>query len=142
MFRPLLTRGLALLFLLGLPAAWAVDEELPNESAANLSTLGRKPDWSELERYQATITHNEFVNLLDHVYATRGYNPELIKIEPDLVRIATTAGTSDYFVLHFAKDAADRLPIPHWWTAPGALPAAAAAGPLAGYHIALDPGHL
>lgn len=146
MFRSLVTRGLALLLLLpGLPTARAVEEELPNESAANLSTLGRKPDWSELERYQDTITHDEFVNLLEHVYATHGYNPELIKIEPDQVRIATTTGgTPEYFILHFAKSAADRLPIPRWWTAPNSLPTAAVAGAgaLAGFHIALDPGHL
>ena len=85
MFRSLVTRGLALLFLCSAPALRAVDEDLPNESSANLSTLGRKPDWSELERYQGTITHDEFVNLLEHVYATHGYNPELIKIEPDAV---------------------------------------------------------
>ncbi|MDQ3415429.1 MAG: hypothetical protein M3480_10765, partial [Verrucomicrobiota bacterium] len=77
MFRSPVTRGLALLLLLtGAPVARAVDEELPNGSSANLSTLGRKPDWSELERYQSTITHDEFVDLLNHVYATRGYNPE------------------------------------------------------------------
>ncbi|HEY3661693.1 MAG TPA: hypothetical protein VGL24_00905 [Chthoniobacterales bacterium] len=143
MFRSIVTRGLALLLLLpAAPAARAVDEELPNDSSINLSTLGRKPDWSELERYQATITHDEFVNLLDHVYATHGYNPELIKIEPDVARIATVAGTQNYFVLHFAKSAADRLPVPHWWTAPSALAPATGEGPLAGFHIALDPGHL
>lgn len=142
MFRTLVTRGLALVFFLGAPAAPAVDEVLPDESSTSLSTLGRKPDWSELERYQATITRNEFVNLLEHVYASHGYNPELIRIEPDLVRIATTAGKQEYFVLRFAKNAADRLPIPHFWTAPGVLPPAPGAEPLAGYHIALDPGHL
>ncbi len=143
MFRSPVTRGLALLLLLtGAPVARAVDEELPNGSSANLSTLGRKPDWSELERYQSTITHDEFVDLLNHVYATRGYNPELIKIEPDLVRIATVAGRHNYFVLHFAKSATDRLPIPHWWKAPAALAATKGAEPLAGFHIALDPGHL
>ena len=31
------------------PAA-AVDEESPNDYAANLSTLGRRPDWADLER--------------------------------------------------------------------------------------------
>ncbi|MEO8045062.1 MAG: hypothetical protein ABI674_09160 [Spartobacteria bacterium] len=142
MFRSLVTRGLALLFLFSAPALRAVDEDLPNESLANLSTLGRKPDWSELERYQGTITRDEFVNLLEHVYASHGYNPELIKIEPDQVRIVTVAGTQNYFVLRFAKSAAERLPIPHWWTAPQALPNVTSAGPLAGFHIALDPGHL
>jgi hypothetical protein len=142
MFRSLVTRGLALLLLLGAPAARALDEESPNELAANLSTLGRKPDWSELEKYQATITHGEFVHLLEQVYGTHGYNPELIKIEPDVARILTISGTQDYFVLHFAKSEADRSPISRGWTAPSALPAQAGTRPLAGLHIALDPGHL
>ncbi len=135
-------RGLALLFLFSPATLRAVDEKLPGESLANLSTLGRKPDWSELERYQDTITHDEFADLLGHVYATRGYNPELIKIEPEAASILTAAGTQNYFVLKFAKSAADRLPSPHWWTVPKALLATAGAGPLAGFHIALDPGHL
>ena len=142
MFRSLVTRGLALLLLLGAPAARAVDEESPNEFAENLSTLGRKPDWSELEKYQATITHDEFVHLLNDVYCTRGYNPDLIKIEPDTARILTESGTQNHFVLHFAKSDADRLPLTHWWTAPAALPTPTEAKPLAGFHVALDPGHL
>ena len=81
MFRSLITRGFAFLLLLGAPAARALDEEPPNDSAANLSTLGREPDWGALEKYQATITHDEFVHLLDQVYGSHGYNPELIKIE-------------------------------------------------------------
>ncbi|MDQ3200243.1 MAG: N-acetylmuramoyl-L-alanine amidase [Verrucomicrobiota bacterium] len=140
MFRSLVTRGLALL-LLGSAAAGAVDEELPNESAANLSTLGRAPDWSELEKYQGSMTHDEFVSRLENVYGRHGYDPELIKVEPDLARILVKRGGPGYFVLHFAKSEADRLPVAHWWKAPGALPPSKGA-PLAGFHIALDPGHL
>jgi hypothetical protein len=143
MFRRLVTRALAFLFLLGPPGVRAADEKLPKEPAANLSMLGRKPDWSELERYQGTITHDEFVDLLEHVYATRGYRPELITIEPDRARILTAVGTEDYFVLRFAKSAAERQPVAHWWKDPPALSATeSGAGPLTGFHIALDPGHL
>ncbi len=142
MFRTLVTRGLALLFFFAVPAVRALDDESPNESASHLSTLGRAPDWSELERYQGSITHDEFVHLLDEVYCAHGYNPELFKIEPDRVRILTATGTQNYFVLRFAKNAAARLPLTHWWTAPAALPPASEAQPLAGFHIAIDPGHL
>ena len=142
MFCSLVTRGFAFLLLLGVPAAGALDEEPPNDSAANLSALGRKPDWSALEKYQATITHDEFVHLLEQVYGSHGYSPELIKIESDAARILMSTDAKDYFVLHFAKSAADRRPVPRWWTAPSALPAHAGAGPLTALHIALDPGHL
>ena len=87
------------------------------------------------------MTHDEFVHLLNDVYCPQGYNPDLIQIEPETARILTKTGTQDRFALHFAKsdatacryrvvERAERL-IAH----PGA-------GPLAGLHIALDPGHL
>ena len=142
MFRSLLLRGLLLLLLAGPPAVRAIDEELPNDASSNLSTLGRAPDWSGLEEFQGTITHDEFVHLLDYVYCPRGYNPDLIKIEPDLVRILTHTASQDYFVLHFAKGEADRLPVTRWWTPPSSLRKAPQGKPLAGFHIALDPGHL
>jgi hypothetical protein len=137
-----MARGLALFFFLGPAAAGAVDEEVPNEPATRLSTLGRKPDWSELERYQSTMTHDEFVNLLKNVYGTHGFDPELIEVQPDEARILTENGTQNYFTLRFAKSEADRLPLSHWWKAPNHLPATSEAKPLAGFHIALDPGHL
>ena len=120
----------------------AADEESPNELAANLSALGHKPDWSELEKYQATITHDEFLHLLEQVYAAHGYDPALITVEPDAARILTAVGTQDYFVLRFAKSEADRLPVPREWTTPDALSATVGKRPLAGFRIALDPGHL
>ncbi|MGH8092419.1 MAG: N-acetylmuramoyl-L-alanine amidase family protein [Chthoniobacterales bacterium] len=144
MFRSFVMRGLALILPLfaGAPVARAVDEEMPNEPASNLSTLGRAPDWSELEKYQGTITHDEFVDLLEKVYCASGYNPELIKIEPGVARILTRTGTQNYFVLHFAKSASDRLPLMHWWKRPDSLKPATEGKPLAGAYIALDPGHL
>jgi len=122
--------------------ARALEEEPPNEFSGNLSTLGRKPDWSELEKYQATITHDEFVHLLNDVYCAPGYNPDLFRIEPDAVRILTESGKQNRFVLHFAKSDAERLPLTHWWSDPAALAATPGTRPLAGFHIALDPGHL
>jgi hypothetical protein len=142
MFRSVVTHGLVLALFLGVPVARGVDEESPAGFTGNLSALGRKPDWSQLEKYQATITHDEFVHLLRTVYCSHGYNPDLFKIEPDSVQILTESGTQNRFVLHFARDDADRHPLTHWWTAPAALPPAKKASPLAGFHIALDPGHL
>ncbi len=143
MFRPILQRGLALFLLLfALPEAPAVENELPSDKGVNLTPLGRAPDWSELEKYQGTITHDEFARLLKKVYATKGYDSKLIKVEAGEARILTTSGTETYFDLHFAKSEADRLPIPRGWTVPSASPLQAGSPPLAGFHIALDPGHL
>ncbi|MBA3831062.1 MAG: N-acetylmuramoyl-L-alanine amidase [Chthoniobacterales bacterium] len=142
MFTRRLTLAFIVLLLSLSPAARAIAEEMPNEVATNLSTLGRKPDWKELEKYQSTITHDEFVHLLNDVYCTHGISDELIKVGPDEARILTHKGTEDYFVLHFAKSDADRLPLDRPWRPLASLPEAAGAGPLGGVHIALDPGHL
>ncbi len=142
MFARRLTCALAGLLLTLASTARAADEALPNEIATNLSTLGRKPDWNELEKYQATITHDEFAHLLKDIYCTHGISEELIKVAPDEARILKSKGTQDYFVLHFAKSGAERLPLDRTWNPPGGLPKPAGAGPLAGVHIALDPGHL
>lgn len=143
MFRFILIRGLAIAFLVGFAHAYAVEEESPAQIAQSLSALGRKPDWSELQQFQATITHDEFVHLLNDVYCPQGYNPDLIQIDSETAKILTESGMEDRFVLNFAKTEADRLPVTHSWTALAALPPASKeAGPLAGFHIALDPGHL
>ena len=83
MFRSLFTCGFAIAFLLGISHAYAVEEESPNQFAQNLSALGRKPDWSELQKYQATITRDEFVHLLNDVYCPQGYDPNLFQIEAE-----------------------------------------------------------
>jgi N-acetylmuramoyl-L-alanine amidase len=142
MFRFSARCALASLLLLIAPAVRAVDDELPNDAAANLSTLGRKPDWSELEKYQATITRDEFVHLLNDVYCLHGISPEVIRVEAESARILMSKGTQNFFVLHFARSEAERLPLTRTWLPPAALPSSTAVGPLSGFHIALDPGHL
>src|SRR5689334_17216029 len=136
MFRCLVWRGLALFLLIGARAE-ALEEELPKGPSSSLSTLGLAPDWSELEKFQRTITHDEFDKLVDQVYCTRGYNPALIKIDEESARILTKTGSQDYFVLHFAKSDADRLPLRRSWAKPGALVTGEEGKPLAGFHIAL-----
>lgn len=135
--------ALAALLWLGLaPAARALEAEPPNDPAASLSTLGHKPDWTELEKYQATITHDEFLHLLHGVYAPRGFSADLIEVAPTEARIVKHKGAPEIFTLHFAKTEADRLPLDRPWTPPAKLTAVSGSGPLAGLHIALDPGHL
>jgi hypothetical protein len=143
MFRFVHNCGFALALLAVVSHACAAENESPNQFAPNLSALGRKPDWSELQKYQATMTHDEFVHLLKDVYCPQGYNPDLIQIEPETAKILTESGTENRFVLNFAKSEEDRLPVTRSWTEPASLRGPAKGeGPLAGLHIALDPGHL
>lgn len=108
----------------------------------NISVLGAKPQWNVLERYQQTITRDEFSHLINDVYCTHGFAPELIQIDQTDARILMSRGPQKFFTLRFAENAAARRPVPRLWRPAKSLPRTRPAKPLAGVKIALDPGHL
>ena len=111
-------------------------------AAENLGVLGAPPRWSVLERYQETITHDEFAHLIYDVYCTHGFAPDLIELNAATARILTNRKSQNFFTLRFAKDDALRNPVPRLWHPAKSLSAAKGDKPLAGLRIALDPGHL
>src|SRR5437764_15165350 len=113
-----------------------------SRAADNLGVLGSKPKWEVLENYQRTITHDEFVRLLNDVYCTHGFAPDLIKIDNDTAEILINRESQKVFTLHFAPDAESKARVPRLWRPAKSLPAAKPSKPLAGLRIALDPGHL
>ena len=100
--------------------------------AQKLTPLAVPPDWSSLNRFQRTITKDEFVRLLTQVYAPRDAWQEYFTIADDHVTVATTAGQPP-FRLDFAPDQASAKPNPRYWNPNRSL---------RGLRIALDPGHL
>src|ERR1700758_3132 len=64
-------RCLSFLLLAFAPALHAAD---------NVSVLGTHPRWRVLENYQETITHDEFAHLINDVYCTHGFAPDLVEI--------------------------------------------------------------
>ena len=130
-------------FLRRLFLAWLVSSALVfSASAQRLSPLAEKPDWTKLEAFQETITRDDFVRLLDTVYAPGGAAKGLVDVEVDAAVIKTTLTPPADFRLRFAADAAAAKAVPRTWRAAAQLPAAPADKPLAGLKIALDPGHL
>ncbi|HSI15670.1 MAG TPA: hypothetical protein VK961_26725 [Chthoniobacter sp.] len=107
-----------------------------------LSALAPPPDWSQLEAFQETMTHDEFIRLLDHVYAPKGAAKGVIDVQADEAVIKTTLTPPTEVRLRFAKDAASAKPAPRFWRTPAQLGPAPEGQPLAGLKIALDPGHL
>lgn len=100
---------------------------------AKITSLGSVPDWSQLEKFQKTITQNEFSQLLKNVYCPRSewWSP-WIKIDDLKAKIRKTAGSEDWYELHFieiedtpSEDLARSLP-----------------ESMEGKIIALDPGHI
>src|SRR5215469_856704 len=112
------------------------------QAADNIGVLGSKPKWSVLERYQETITHDEFTGLIQNVYCAHGFAPDLIEVNTDTARILTNRESQNFFTLRFAKNDASRNPVPRLWHPAKSLPPPKADKPLSGLRIALDPGHL
>jgi len=113
---------------------------LAARAAEPLSTLAPRPDWEELERYQQTITRAEFLRLLNTVYAPGGWNGAIDVREREAVIRQPGTGKVD-FRLRFAESAKAARPVPRYWAAAGSRPEKPGK-PLAGYTIALDPGHI
>jgi hypothetical protein len=109
-------------------------------AAADISPVGDKPRWPTLERYQQTITRDDFTRLLQNVYAGRGYD-ELIQIGDDSARIVEDAAAQKFFTLHFAKETPRKLPA-QYWRRIDKLGRASTKRPLRGLNVTLDPGHL
>src|SRR6266702_3255757 len=110
----------------------------------NVSILGSKPKWSVLENYQETITHDEFTRLIQNVYCTHGFAPDLIEINEKTARVLVNRETQKFFTLRFAENPATegRQPVPRLWRPARSLPPVRPEKPLFGLKIALDPGHL
>jgi hypothetical protein len=108
----------------------------------NLGILGAHPKWAVLEKYQETITRDEFTRLVEDVYCTHGFAPDLIEINEKAARILMNREAQEFFTLRFAENDASRKPVPGLWRPPDSLPPAKPEKPLSGLRIALDPGHL
>src|SRR6516164_2764599 len=105
--------------------------------AQRVTPLSTPPEWERLDRFQETITHDDFESLLDTVYAPQ--HGDWILIAPNGATVLESATKS--FVLRFAESPAKRRPIPRYWTSVTDLKRDCLK-PLNGLKIALDPGHL
>jgi N-acetylmuramoyl-L-alanine amidase len=101
-------------------------------AAQKLTPLATPPNWSSLDRFQNTITKDEFTRLLTQVYAPRDAWQEYFSIADDHVDVVTGPGRPP-FRLNFAPDSASAKPVPRYWNPTRSL---------RGLRIALDPGHL
>ena len=111
-------------------------------AADNLGVLGDHPRWAVLEKYQKTITHDEFSRLIQNVYCTHGFAPDLIEINEKTARLLMNREAQTFFTLRFAENDAERRPVPRLWRPAKSLPSTKPEKPLSGLKIALDPGHL
>jgi len=104
--------------------------------ARDLADLGLPPDWSHLERFQNTLTRGTFLNRLKTVYTTDDSWKKWIKIDEQ-----NNHAILGDFILKFAKlDQPAPGSVYDWKNRADLSPSRTL--PLAGLHIALDPGHI
>lgn len=104
--------------------------------------LADPPNWKTLAKFQETITHDEFEQLLRGIYCTHGISEDFIRVDSDVACILMDRDAQSWFTLRFARDERKRAPVPRKWRPASALPRARKAGVLSGLKIALDPGHI
>jgi hypothetical protein len=115
----------------------------PALAADHLShPLADSPNWKALAKFQKTITHDEFEQLLRGVYCPHGINEAFIRIDPDAACILLDRDAQTWFTLRFATSPAARRTFPRTWRPAKSLPRRRKAGVLSGIKIALDPGHI
>jgi hypothetical protein len=111
-------------------------------AAPNISPLGKVPEWTSLEKFQETMTHDEFVHALEQVYCTRGVAPELIQVDAGVARFLIDREEGKWFTLRFSPNEQSRKRVKSTWKRAASLPHARKGHELAGVKIALDPGHI
>ncbi|MDF1813376.1 MAG: N-acetylmuramoyl-L-alanine amidase [Verrucomicrobiales bacterium] len=88
------------------------------------------PEWSALDAYQNTITATRFQEMIETVYTVGDTWKEVIAISTEEATIQTEDGD---FILKFLPEGAEPpASVERYW----------GEGPLAGLHIAIDPGHI
>ncbi len=118
------------------------DKSLSSGHDTTLADLGTRPDWSALDLWQDTITREDFLYLLTEIYTVGDDWKRYITIHPDYAEIRTdTREPNATYRLKFAQVLSDANPSRNW-SAAGDLSPGTKDKPLAGVHIAIDPGHI
>jgi len=110
-------------------------------SSSRLGPLAERPNWKSLDVFQETITREDFVALLDQVYAPGGAWNDMIRVEADQALVKTGAGKT-FWSLRFAPSREQASPVRRYWRGKAELPDVTPGKPLNGVKIALDPGHI
>lgn len=114
----------------------------PGEHDTTLADMGSRPEWSTLDIWQDSITRDDFERLLTEVYTVGDNWKNYIQINDDHAIIRTDTREPDAtYRLNFHPFISEVSPNRNWNTA-GELSPGTQDKPMAGVHIAIDPGHI
>ncbi len=120
----------------------SVVRPMPGGHDTTLADLGTRPDWSTLDLWQETITRDDFLRLLTEVYTVGDAWKRYIQVHADHAIIRTDTRKPDAtYRLKFSHIISEASPNRNWSSA-GDLAPGTKEKPLAGVHIAIDPGHI
>jgi len=109
------------------------------DSVTKLSPLAPRPDWRELDRFQESISKQDFERLLETVFAPQAAWKQTIAVGSDFATVSNEAGQVLTRLRFSDKTKAVSSPRGGRRSQPGSGPTGA---PLQGLHISIDPGHL
>jgi N-acetylmuramoyl-L-alanine amidase len=99
---------------------------------AKVTPLSSEPDWSQLDKYQETLTAEEFSFSLQQVYCPREeWWSSWIELQEDRAKIRKTAGTDQWYELRFRTDGQKKTHVPDL-----------VGNPPYQWVVAIDPGHI
>lgn len=108
-----------------------------------LAKLGSNPNWSILDKYQKTITREEFKKLITRVYSFQDSFSETVTIHSDHAKIVKKINNPSYFyILKFKNKGAKFKPIERYYQPVWNMETVDEQSILSGVHIAIDPGHI
>ena len=108
---------------------------------AKVSPLAHPPDWSWLEQCQGVFTRNQFLGVLEDIYAPNGAWSGAMEMGEKGVRIRIEGDV--WKEVRFARESEAPTKGPErFWRRASEMGAAPADKPLKGVRVAIDPGHL
>lgn len=115
--------------------------EKPKEPAWRLSPLGQAPDWTKLDTFQSVMTKERFVEDLTRYFTCSDAWQQYIKLADDHAMILMKSTSVEYYRVNFALPGKEE-PVPRLWRKAEEWRQPKSAKPLAGLHVAVDPGHI
>lgn len=99
---------------------------------ARVTPLSSEPDWSQLDKYQETLTAEEFSFSLQQVYCPREeWWSSWIELQEDRAKIRKTGGTDQWYELRFRTNGQKKTHVPDL-----------VGNPPYQWVVAIDPGHI
>ena len=124
------------------PAPPKPEPELASPPKASLSVLAEPPAWEKLKHLSDTLTRSDFERLLTDVFTTSDAWKNFIQIDDQAATIQTGAIDLEKEIrIDFAAEPASKTAA-RYWKETSELPPFPPGKPLAGLHIAIDPGHI